>query len=77
MTPGPEPDLGPTPESIEQGAEPDDAYRAPGTWTEVHPPDPDPDAYAALGSYADTYRQYLANWADAELETEDPEAEIG
>jgi hypothetical protein len=74
-----EPDLGPTPESIEQGAEPDDAYRE----------HPERDAEMAWwpGGWTDgtgvSYRDCVAN-ADLEERFErqrepepDPEAEIG
>jgi len=72
----PEPDLGPTLESIEQGAEPDDALNPHATSDILEAPAPKDDLDVAYGA-AEARRALAEAEVEAEREIEDPEAEIG
>jgi hypothetical protein len=68
-----EPDLEPTPESIEQGAEPDDAYRSPEYVADpMNPTDAEMSAAIQRGLANGTLID-AADWLARELAAEDPD----
>jgi hypothetical protein len=77
----PEPDLGPTPEAVEKGAEPDDALYIDRGWV-PDPPEAADELDTAYGA-AQARRQLaeaLAAYRELQAEPEpepDPEAELG